>query len=370
MQGLHAEIMNVFSKEGLAHIARSRIIEGAEQLKESTPEERTDVLRRWNSIKFDLKNFYAMKMKQAREEEREGNGSPDAPSAAEGGLSPPRTGWMHTRHLSFEERKKLHARKDAWKKSHVETTIPHPGEDGRPGSNQGLDDEFERAIQASIRETSSGNAEEDAKVEQAMRASLQHMQTSGRPLPGTEPAPSQAPLDDLQITDEEYQELIGKAIQQSMALQAAGVRPDHVAESDDEHLRKAIEESRAPQPQSGHDDDEALRKAIEESRALQAHAPGRVGEDMDKELRKAIEESRTAHAAEKQRDSAAKTEEEIVMEYVKRQSLAEEELRRRKAKGKLPSEGNDDIDDEDLKRALEESLRVSQTDGAGPSSTK
>lgn len=52
------------------------------------------------------------------------------------------------------------------------------------------------------------------------------------------------------------------------------------------------------------------------------------------------------------------TEEEIVLEYVKKQSLAEEEHRKAmQGKQKAPTGGADDEDDQ-LKRAIEESMKA------------
>jgi hypothetical protein len=372
MQGVNAEVKNIFYKGAADHIMRSRVIEGGEHLREATPEETVDVLRRWNALRQELKGFQTWKVKEAKDQSAS---SPhEAGGSAEPPKTPPKTGWRHTRHLSFGERKKLHAKRDALQRSQ-----PSSGQsDGQADPtklDQPLDEDFERAIQASVQETSKGNAEEDAAVEQAMRMSLQQMRNRGQPLPTTKFAPAEDrkdSRDDLEITDEEYQQLIEHAIQQSLALEAAETVPETGSGSDDQEYRTAVEESKKAPPLPPRSDDEAYRRAIEESKQHHAQHQSRGQVDIDDdELRRAIEESRSAHADHQQRGQAAKTEEEIVMEYVKRQSLAEEEWRKQNAKGKTASrgDGHDEEDDEDLKRALEESLKLDGQDGAGPSSS-
>ena len=61
--------------------------------------------------------------------------------------------------------------------------------------------------------------------------------------------------------------------------------------------------------------------------------------------------------------SRAKTEEEIVLEYVKKQSLAEEE-HRRNVQGKQKESSVRDADEDALQQAIAESLKAK--DGSGP----
>ena len=347
MQGVHAEIRNLFTKSIQNYIFTSRVLQGEEDFASSSVQEQEDIVLRWNAKRDELKGFYSLKQK-----EKKG----DSPSPGEAGPSdaPPKTGWFHTRHLSLEERKKLQAQKEEWKRRRAGAGV---------GSTPSVDrvwedDELERAIRESVQQTSRGNTEEDAMIESQIRASVVEMhrvaeqsrdlQDFKRPIP--EKGVLAAPDD---ITDEEYQALVEEAIRQSLTHQPIGPPPPL-----------------PPREGSGHEEDEDLRKAIEESRRHSS----RHQEDDDEQLRRAMEESERAHKEQEARNTSAKTEEEIIMDYVKRQSLAEEEYRRQKAKGKaLPSSGDDNDDDdevdEDLKRALEESLKISGHDGAGPSTS-
>ncbi|KZL87056.1 glycosyltransferase family 28 domain-containing protein [Colletotrichum incanum] len=380
MQGVHATLRNAFSTSVQNYIIASRMKQGQMDMETASIAECEDVIARWNNVKFDLKNFQAMKLKEQREKQRADGESPYMQSQPEKSLTPPVTGWSHTRRLSFEERKQLHARKEAWKKGHVEAIVPASRSDlSLPDSTTtsvAEDEEFERAIRASVAETSRGNPEEDAAVEQAIRASVNHFRSSGTGIPDVRPEKpmsydrdaknqDQDPFSsaELEITDEEYQRLIEQAIQQSMSLQAAGVHPGQGSHEDDEEFQLALEQSKIAQ-HTEHEDDEELKRILEESK--RHHIEGVT--DDDEELRRAIEASEAAHREQLNRAAAAQSEEQTVIEYVKKQSLAEEEFRRNASKGKAREAADeDDDDDEDLKRAMEESLKMSGRPGQSSS---
>ncbi|KAK2029952.1 glycosyltransferase family 28 domain-containing protein [Colletotrichum zoysiae] len=379
MQGVHATLRNAFSTSVQNYIIASRMKQGQMDMEAASIAEREDVIARWNNVKHDLKNFQAMKIKEQREKQRT-DGGHYMQSQPENSLTPPVTGWSHTRKLSFEERKQLHARKEAWKRGQVEAIVPPSRTDSSfDGSITGSvaeDEEFERAIRASVAETSRGNSEEDAAVEQAIRASINHFRSSGTGIPDVVPEKpmsydrdakhvDQDPFSsaELQITDEEYQRLIEKAIQQSMSLRAAGVHPGQGSHEDDEEFQRALDQSKIAQ-HPGHEDDEELKRILEESKRHQTQSTA----DDEEELRRAIEASEAAHREQLSKAAAARSEEEVVMEYVKKQSLAEEEYRRNALKGKARDvAGHEDDDDEDLKRAMEESLKLSGRPGQSSS---
>jgi hypothetical protein len=339
MQGVHAEVRNLFSRSSVNYIISSRVKEGAEQLDGATVEEQGDIVARWQTHKSDLKAFY-QRQKASKDNVQLDADAPVDESAA----GPPKTGWFHTRNLSFDERKKLQEQKEAWKKRQA------AGVHSSGGSSTSFleDEEMEQAILASVKQTSRGNPEEDAKVEQAIRASVREMRRiaeQSRELDGGISQSSTATSlpsedDDIRnITDEEYQGLIEEAVRQSLAAEQIR-QSQHVDGDDDEDLRMAIEQSRTAQD-----------------------APA---EDHEAELRRVIEQSEKEHREQLHRQ---KTEEDIVLEYVKKQSLAEEEFRKSKLKGKAVGSSQDDADeeDEDLKRALEESLQMSADGPGGPS---
>ncbi|RXG50203.1 hypothetical protein VDGE_01069 [Verticillium dahliae] len=373
MQGVHASLRNQFASSVQNYIIASRIKQGELELTDSLPEQHEDILVRWNKVKYDLRKWHALKIKEQKEEEKRQRAERQArgePAELPGEDEPPRTGFSYTKHLSFDERKALHARKNKSQTSQVDLQIPSfLSEQGRAASSSSAhskaeDEDYERAIQASVAETSRGNPEEDAHVEQAIRASVNQMRSSGHGLPGTNhpAADSDEGEEDLQITDQEYQELIEKAMQQSLTMSSAGIRPGEGAPDDDEDFKRALEASKILSGEAHgdtHEDD--LKRAIEASKSSNLA-------DHDEELRRAIEESKTAHDDHRQKDQAARTEEDIVLEYVKKQSLAEDSFRSQHGKGKARVEDEDE-NDEDLRKAMEESLKMGRPDqGAGGSS--
>jgi hypothetical protein len=386
MQGVHAEVRSMFAKSVHNYIFTSRVVQGREDLSHATPEEQRDIQMRWGSLKKeDLRGFYLLRQKeeQAAINAEGSNGSHIS--------EVPKTGWKHTRHLSIDERKKLHEQKEEWRRrnmqagnnsstSFVTADIVRPEGNAQPYMGD-ESDEFERAIRESVKRTSRGNRDEDERIEAAIRASVTEMHRianvsreqietptldkgKGVPpaLPAREGGPSsQIPLpgdgDNLDITDEEYQELIAEAVRQSLT---ASSNPGE--SSDDEEMRRALELSRThTSTPPSRDDDEQIRLAIAESeRAAVAES---AGVDDDEQLRRVMAESERAHREQLAR---RQTEEDVVLEYVKKQSLAEEEFRRQAAKGKgRAGEDEDEDEDEELRRALEESLRVEGKPGEG-----
>jgi hypothetical protein len=358
MQGVNAEVSKFFAKSVQNYIISSRAIQGQHEMHEATPGERDDVVQRWNNVKFDLKNFYQWKRKEKVAGKR-----PEEPrlDSSEAGFERPRTGWRQTKNMSFEERKKLHADKDAWKRGFLDAPVPqsNASDASRIQTSSSEDPELEKAIQASVRETSRGNSEEDAHVEAAIRESIKAVRqqvgsNEAGPLPLKDPSIFEDA--DYQITDEEYQALVERAIQQSLGDDVP--LPDY---SDVPELDATDTVSQPPAQTSTHEDDEELKRAIEASRNQPPPAlPPR--EENDDELERAIAASKEAM----EQESNQRSEEDIVMEYVKRQSLAEEEYRKQMAKGKGAAGGGDD-DDEELKRAMEESLKMNRGDASGPS---
>ncbi|KAI1334644.1 hypothetical protein F5Y15DRAFT_401146 [Xylariaceae sp. FL0016] len=435
MAGIHAEIRTMFAKSASNYIIASRISQGNEDFKNANIEEREDIEMRWLGSRDKLEKFYVLKQKEkgksrdASPAAQQGVHAPEHARVTTEAIQQPKTGWRHTKNLSFDERKRLQDLKKAWKKGRagssgfIDEAIPSGTSTERPGER---DDEFEHAIQNAIQATTTGDTSEDARVEQALRSSVRLLRTRSTTVNSTESgrsqlsqpatgssqpsgylpdvkrpdgAPHQPPFspDDLQITDEEYQALIEQAMVLSMQdNQHSGIRmhdlEDDDEDSDDEEfkevlrrseterkeepddeeeIKKAIEASQAEaeaqkgQKHHGVDDEEALRKAIEASQAEQQQQGVQPAEDDEEELRRAIEESERAHKEQMARVDSLKSEEDVVMEYVKKQSLAEAEFR----KNKGAENGGDE--EEELRRALEESMKTGEGarrgGGGGPS---
>ena len=397
MQGVQAEVRNRFSRSSLNYIITSRVLQGQKDLTDSSAEEQRDIIKRWQAKEDDLGAFYLLKHQETKPGRLRGISTSHV--SADGSTTPTsRTAWMHPRKLSDEERNKLQAERDAWKKRNMELQAATARSSAANVIHE--DEEFERAIHASVKQTSRGNKEEDFHIEHAIRASVAEMRriaefsrdfkkkdpetvegmlppaaSSAASLPGITPTTTHSEDEDWHITDEEYQKLIEQAVHESMKRAHQGSPHlndrDHDSEEELEEMRRALEESGVAH--AAHtEEEEAMRRVMEESKSFEKTRSPELDHQEDEDLRLALHESEEAHRQELQRD---KTEEEIVMEYVKKQSLAEEAFRRSKVKGKAVSQsgekggdGGRDDDDADLKRALEESLHMSgQSEGAGPS---
>lgn len=338
----------------------SRILQGQEDLRTTNVREMQDIIVRFNSMGPELRGLYVLKYKEKTASEMPSDQPANASQDDLNTLpdSPPKTGFWNTRHMSLEERRKLHEQRDAWKARKREQAAGV-----NPSAEPPEDPGMERAIRESVSQTSRGDPTEDARIEAQIRSSIKEMrrtadeqrrQEQQRQLGDWKQRPSEpesaAPpawADEKktgpgaeEITDEEFEALIAEAARQSVMAQHQG--------SEDEDLERALQESQS-----------------------QAAAAGHGGESgADEELRRAMEESERAHQEHLARRTTERSEEEVIMEYVKKQSLAEEEFRRLKAQGKQPegaaAASGGDEDDEDLKKAIEESLTLSGKQG-GPS---
>ncbi|KXJ96095.1 hypothetical protein Micbo1qcDRAFT_231209 [Microdochium bolleyi] len=446
MAGVHAEIRAVFAQSAQSYIRASRIWQGNDELLWSTPEERHDIEIRWGVQKSHLKSFYALKQRDRLMKGKGRDTSPDSarPTSPGDGASAQLAGSASASTTSFFDQRSLaQSQRDPRQSPYG----PYSNGTVLASSSSTLlrdDDEvFERAILDSIRQTSRGDAQEDARIEQAVRTGVSLLRSrsqalssrsttslasaaasimSSEPRQGTqdtsvsqEPSTSAGPstghshaasgqsgsgsivdskhsqadsLDDLAITDEEYQNLIEQAVHMSMTdddgswgirmhnndadddddeedeqlkriLEKSQKERSHAEDHDDEDYKKALAESEAAHKEqiSGVDstreeDEEALRKAIEASQADEQKAPAN---DDEEELRRALEESQKAHEEQLAQSKNIQSDEEKVLEYVKQQSLAEEHARKQKGKEKGVVENDDD--DDELKQAIERSMQ-------------
>ena len=314
-KGIYKELQNHLGSSVQSYIVAARTAQGYEDWHNSTQEERLDVISRWQAIQVEI------------EKEKH-----------------------HVRHGSFqghhcylkatiEERKRHSADKKQAKKiksgkamERAATEIPPshpfvPNNHETPGLEQ---PDFEEAIKASVAATSRGDSEEDKMIERAIRASVQELHLSSG--------------------EGDDKDAISRAIQASVA-EASRAREKKIPESHSEALHKSSDHDKELEAALHHsllergsshsqsnlaivdfddsgvdtDDDENMKIAIEKSKSASIIGDLDVADLNDEELRKAMEISKQVHEEHERRLSKSKTEEEIVMEYMKRQSLAEEE---------------------------------------------
>jgi len=299
-----------------SYIVAARTAQGYEEWHHSNQQERLDVVSRWQAIQVEI--------------EKEKNHT--------------RHGTFQTRHCylksTIEERKRQSAQKKKDKKSaqskdgnHSPNAIPesHPFVHQQSGGTGAASADFEEAILASVAATSHGNPGEDKMIEKAIRASVLELQSASE--------------------EGDHADAVQRAIQASVA-EATKVRGQDSskpptndldgASDHDKELESALHRSVSQHPPSASqknlaivdfddsgvdtDDDENIKAAIERSKS--AEMSGLKAAHLDEDFEEAIELSRKTQEEHKQGLSKSKTEEEIVLEYVKRQSLAEEQHKR------------------------------------------
>jgi len=302
------------------YIIAARTAQGFDEWNKSSQAERIDAVRQWQAIQLELG-----KEKQQVKHSK----------------IPPPCRFLKTRHMSFDEKKmpaedKRKLRKDssATGRKHSEpntasfdTSLKHPS------SEHSEDVDFEEAIQQSIAVTSKGNPEEDAAIERAIRASVQELQHASEEADG--------------------EGALRSAIQASMAEANRAHSGHNIApHGHPEQPEAALHQNIQQRPSLGKiqteiaeldfddsgvdtDDDENIKAALESSRKLPS------SEYQDQELERALAESKMLHDEHAESLNKAKTEEDIVMEYVKRQSLAEDAFKKSSGAQKPQLDGQD-----------------------------
>ncbi len=154
-------------------------------------------------------------------------------------------------------------------------------------------------------------------IEQAIRASIQELQTAGKD------------GDDADALQRAIQASVAEAARARKLKTVATQEPpsdDHDRELADALHRSLTQEERHPFADADFDDsgvdtedDDNIKTAIQQSR---------VNETSDKDLKQAIKLSREDHEERSGALNKIKTEEEIVLDYVKRQSLLEDHFQK------------------------------------------
>ncbi|KAL2161569.1 hypothetical protein VTH06DRAFT_8131 [Thermothelomyces fergusii] len=371
----------------------SAVMAGEEEYSGATAEEREDVLARWQTLKDELKGFYLLKQREGGKTEK-GKAAAAATTAGEAESGSP-TEWLNAVRDGAKAGR-LNLSGGLWGRRHAgsssgggattattdspsSTLAPAPASSSSSNLALGDDESLERAIQESVVRTSTGDREEDALVEAAVRASVMEMRRAVEQQRQQQPPPysGQSWIPDqklghadgataekaamtsdewTEITDEEYQALIEEAVRRSLL----------------EQRQRQQQEKEKEEFLAGRGDVLPRPEAAVSSTTTAAAARPRDEREEEEQLRLAMEESEREQRGREAEDQRQRTEEEIVLEYVKRQSLAEEEYRRKKMmasaagqeRGESSSNGavegrarEEDEEDEELRRAIEESLR-------------
>ncbi|CAG8958393.1 hypothetical protein HYFRA_00011070 [Hymenoscyphus fraxineus] len=335
--GVNKEIKKLFGSSVLNYIIAAQTAKGFEDAQACTPEERAEIIQKWNKHKDEYQNM-RMKIKE------------QGPEVTEHGYLSPR-GYKQAKHLTPDERKQLHkrlhedrvAKRREIKINEVITTSKSPfncpfcrrGHAHRhtPRDLQEMpvvslvmshahtqtetNDVFEQAIHTSVAATSRGNKEEDEMIERAIRASVRELQSG-----------TSSTLDD--------EALLERAIQASIVE----TKQSPTAEQDYEHearLEQAIHESlrsfrQGDSPRGSEseelvsDDDEAVKLAIQLSKEEKPPLP--KPEEIDDAILLAIEKSKKEHAPPAASHKYKPSLEDKDLQRVLSESLLEEEKRK------------------------------------------
>ena len=279
-KGIYKEIQKYHGSSVQNYIVAARTTQGYEEWTKSTEEQRLDAVRRWQDIQLEL-----FKEKQQVKHHK----------------TPPPCRFLKTRHMSYDENETPTHGKRAQKRLSKTKQIDNAGTGSTPLqhaqtfpglSSSGSDPtDLEEAIQKSVAATSKGDPDQDALIEKAIRASVTELQQVSR----------------KDMGDEATQGAIPATFMGSVSHRN---EPTEIAELD-------FDDSGIDT-----DEDENIKVALASSKRLQSTG------HRDEELTRALEASRISH--EKHEEGLAKQmrEEEIVLEYVKKQSLAEEAYRK------------------------------------------
>lgn len=315
MNGIYKELQKQFGSNVQNYIIAARTAQGYEELAASTEQQRLDIVKRWQATQLELH----------KEKQRIKHAGP----------TPPNCVFLRVKnaaHSSLEERRK-HAKNgrlhkaptqakrgsSARRKSEEMAAGPQPLVSGDSLAHADTAT-FEEAIQSSVKATSRGDPQEDALIERAIRASVLELRKASR--------------------TGDSEEAIQRAIQASVAEAAQAKKANPVgSESDspdaDDGLRLSLQRSLSYHPSAEvHADDEPDDSGVEtgyEDDVASATPPkanqSETGDD-DAHFHKAMEQSRLDHEQKLKDLEKERTEEEIVLEYIKKQSLREEEHRR------------------------------------------
>ncbi|ORX93206.1 hypothetical protein BCR34DRAFT_594746 [Clohesyomyces aquaticus] len=385
MKGLYQEALKEKGAAVQNYIIAARISQGYDEAMNISASERADILTRWRCIRLNVKKkknpgeeqiealHTLMKERRQKRQDRWNKFKTGASGKSKDGKDtrPPMSNDSSYSDLPevVDSAATFNTHHNGVPLQHAHT-FPQPNPSERQLSREQIlaaEEEAERleleaAIAESVRQTSHGNPEEDELIARAIRASVAELD---RPIPSSGAVSG--------AVDESEEEALQRAMRASISEAVNSGATEEEQRVLEETLRRSLlETGRLKQTggvhgsssewDSGEDteDDEEFQRIVAESKEL-AHLQGKYPEgsgqagpgaqqdsgvvgsgenaDDDEALKKVIEESEKADKERMEQLERQKTEEDIVLEYVKKQSLAEEELRRKMMQGRGGPEG-------------------------------
>ncbi|KAG5935269.1 hypothetical protein E4U59_005703 [Claviceps monticola] len=324
MQGVHAEVSKMFSTSFTNYVITSRIVQGDQDRVGAEEEEKAEIIIRWNNIKPDLKHFHVLKRTERKKAQKAKMGAAVPSHTSVFPSSQGKAHWSHGQNLPSEGKQKLVVRESDSSSSTI--AIAASNEFGVTPSLVSGDVDYETAIQASVRETSRGDGEGDAVIEAAIRKSVEAVRARDVLLDpllnASELLVKDASIfydEEYRISDEEYQDLIERAVQQSLASQILDYDSDQDFGTTAAGTSTSAAVLASDGVEEGFQHGADIRRAIHDSNNIEYL----LHEDYEASLQQAIELSKQDLGCYQTR----RNEEDIVLEYMKKQSLAEKEYR-------------------------------------------
>lgn len=379
MKGIYKELQKPFGANVQNYIIAARTAQGFEELQSCTADEHADIISRWHCVHKNTK-----RKKNPGEEQLE---------ALQTVLEKHRE--RRKRWIGKLKSKPMPMYPPATTTSDTASSMRDPGQQSSEGSSRHTPADtpdtstsslhHAHTFPGALHELPADPADtltlqhrhpeaddEDADMEEAIRLSISHAQT----LPAKHDAMAthtdvdedelmeraiRASITELQEhpagQDEDSDAALQRAMRASIAEASGSGLNEEEQRALEETLRKSVLETRMERRRQRRDrgtdsewdteddehdvdteDDEEVKRAIEESRRHAEESTALHDHAHEEELKRAMEESHREEERKKSELERQRTEEEIVMEYVKRQSLAEEEHRRAMQEGRPPKD--------------------------------
>lgn len=379
MKGLYQEMLKNQGSGVQNYIIAARISQGYDEASVLSPAEKADIVSRWRCIKTNVKKkknpgeeqlqalHSYMSERRDKQEKKDRLGKlkrhETAPRAHDprlyatdgrGSLDLPEPVTRTGTGVSTRTQREMASPVNPLHPAHAytEPALSH----NAPAAQQAElfnDEEAERqeletAIRASVAETSRGNPDEDELIARAIRASMLELQREPDKDETEEEAlqrAMRASMDEAQKSgvSADEQRILEETLRTSM-LETSCARRAHATDSEwdssdteeDEEYQRILAESEKLHHLHSNEDkhDEYFSSIVGAREAGDAKQENPTAEEEEAALTKAIEESERQDRADKERLEKQVTEEDIVMEYVKKQSLAEAQHRERLMQGR------------------------------------
>jgi hypothetical protein len=277
MSGIYKQIQKQFGENVGGYMIASRCAQGAMEYECASPGEREDVIRQWHIVQASLRERRTRDPHHTKEIVRDlkSKGVFKLSSSERSTLTATADGRHETRgsDRSFKSR------------SQSPTTR---------SQSPFIPAEYEEAIKKSVQQTSTGDPDEDEMIERALRASVLELKAA-------------------ESAGEDEERAYDRAIKASIR--------------EAERVRNERENSQIAPQANGNTAQASLKPPGYRPELPPRSAVARASEDDegDAEFQRAIAESMKTHEEALKRAQAEKSEMDVVMEYMKRQSLAEYE---------------------------------------------